>query len=65
LRPQAAGTLVTHYYEVTKLPVQPFRSFYGRLLPHHRDMRPHRRHTLDTLKAELESRGVGAHEAPA
>jgi len=50
-----SGTLVTHYYEMTKFPLQPFKAVYGVLLSHHRDMRPHMTYTLAALKAEVES----------
>jgi hypothetical protein len=56
LLPDSSGTLVTHYYEMTRPPLQPFKAVYGILLPHHRDMRPHMAYTLAALKAELESR---------
>jgi hypothetical protein len=55
IEPDGAGSLVTHAYRIEKLPVQPFRWLYGKLLPHHRDMRPHMQHTLDSLRTELES----------
>lgn len=48
------ATIATHEYEIVKMPSAFFRLLYGRLLPHHRDMRPHMAHTLDALKAELE-----------
>lgn len=53
LLPQDGGTLVRHSYEITRLPVQPFRALYGALLPHHRDMRPAIRHTLDRIAATV------------
>jgi len=53
---------VTHAYEITKLPLQPFRALYGRMLAHHRDMRPAMADTLAALKVELEERP--AHEPP-
>lgn len=53
--PQGPGTKVVHSYEITALPVWPFRAVYGRLLPHHRDMRPQMAHTLAILKDSLES----------
>jgi hypothetical protein len=48
------GSLVTHAYRIEKLPLQPFRWALGGLMPHHRDMRPHLRYTLEALRAELE-----------
>jgi hypothetical protein len=54
LSPEGEGTVVTHEYEIVRLPSPFFRALYGRLLPHHRDMRPHMAHTLEALKAELE-----------
>lgn len=55
-RLQADGdaTVVTHEYEILQPPGAFFRALYGRLLPHHRDMRPHMAHTLKALKTELE-----------
>jgi hypothetical protein len=58
LEPHPSGALVTHYYDMTQLPLQPFRTVYGVLLPHHRDMRPHMAYTLAALKAEVESRNA-------
>ena len=43
------GTLVRHSYEITRLPLGPFKAMYGVLLPQHRDMRPAMRHTLYEL----------------
>lgn len=54
IHPDADATVVTHEYEIVQLPKPFFRALYGRMLPHHRDMRPHMAHTLDALKAELE-----------
>jgi len=51
--PVDGGTKVTHRYEITMLPRQPFRALYGRLLPHHRDMRPQMLETLERLKSRL------------
>ena len=50
---QDGGTLVRHSYEITRMPVQPFRALYGALLPHHRDMRPAMQHTLERLEATV------------
>ena len=55
LLPHDGGTVVRHSYEITRLPMQPFRALYGALLPHHRDMRPAMRHTLDRLAAEAQA----------
>jgi hypothetical protein len=49
LTAEPAGTLVRHSYEITKLPLPPFRLLYGWLMPHHKDMRPAMRITLDRL----------------
>lgn len=49
LSPEDGGTLVRHSYEITRMPMPPFRTIYGVLLPHHRDMRPAMQHTLDRL----------------
>lgn len=53
LSPTAEGTLVRHSYRILTPPLRPFRWLYGRLLPHHRDMRPAMRHTLDVLDSSL------------
>lgn len=50
------GTLVTHSYEITRLPRLPFRWLFGRLLPEHRDMRPQMMHNLAALGDQLASR---------
>ena len=54
LQPDGDATIVTHEYEIVRLPAAFFQALYGRILPHHRDMRPHMAHTLDALKRELE-----------
>ena len=54
LMPQDGGTLVRHSYEITRMPMQPFRALYGALMPHHRDMRPAIKHTLDSLADHCE-----------
>jgi hypothetical protein len=51
----AGGTTVRHSYEVAEQPLRPFKAVYGRIFPHHRDMRPAMRHTLDALAAAVES----------
>ena len=51
LTPHGDQTLVRHSYEITLLPMQPFRWLYGIYLPQHRDMRPAMAHTLDALAA--------------
>jgi hypothetical protein len=55
-RLQANGdaTIVTHEYEIVQLPTPFFQALYGRVLPQHRDMRPHMAHTLKALQRELE-----------
>jgi hypothetical protein len=55
LLPDSSGTLVTHYYKMTKPPLRPFEAIYGIVLSHHRDMRPKMPYTLAALKVELES----------
>lgn len=50
---QDSGTLVRHSYEITQPPKQPFRLLYGAVLPHHRDMRPALRQTLERLAATM------------
>ncbi len=64
LQPAEDGTTVTHEYEIVRMPRGFFRVLYGRLLPHHRDMRPHMTHTLEALKQELEgARATGRRAA--
>jgi len=52
------GTRVTHAYEVIKPPLPPFKTIFGWLFPHHRDMRPHMTHTLQALRAQTERTAV-------
>jgi hypothetical protein len=52
--PDAGGTRVVHSFEITQLPLAPFKLLYGRVMPHHRDMRPSARETLELLKATVE-----------
>jgi hypothetical protein len=54
-RPEGAGTKVTHSYQISKPPLAPFKALFGVLFPHHRDMRPHMAHTLQTLKLQTEA----------
>jgi hypothetical protein len=56
LLPDGDRTLVRHSYEITKMPVQPFRWLYGIYLPQHRDMRPAMAHTLDALAGAVAAR---------
>jgi hypothetical protein len=53
-RPDGDGTRVTHSYEILKPPVGPLPRIFGWLFPHHKDMRPHMAHTLETLRDQLE-----------
>lgn len=53
LEPVKEGTWVRHSYEITRLPLRPLRAIYGRLLPHHRDMRPQMDHNLAVLGDQL------------
>lgn len=55
LAPEGTGTRVTHSYEITILPGPFFRAAFGRLLPHHKDMRPQMAQTLANLKRSMES----------
>lgn len=41
--------------EIGKLPLEPFRWLYGKVMPHHRDMRPHMQQTLAALRQEIEN----------
>jgi hypothetical protein len=52
--PEGGGTRVTQSYEITMLPLRPFLTVYGWMLPHHRDMRPQMAETLAALKISLE-----------
>jgi hypothetical protein len=58
LEAQGTGTLITHSYEITMLPGPFFRAIYGRLLPHHKDMRPQMAETLANLKRSMEPAGI-------
>lgn len=49
LTPRAGGTLVRHSYEITRLPLLPFKALYSVLLPQHKDMRPAMQYTLNRL----------------
>jgi len=53
--PAGGGTEVTEDYEVAMLPPHALRAAISRLLPHHLDMRPHLRRTLEALKAAAET----------
>jgi hypothetical protein len=53
LTPDGHDTLVIHDYRVVKPPPAFFTMIYLRLLPHHRDMRPHLQYTLEALRREL------------
>jgi hypothetical protein len=53
LEPVDGGTRVTHSYAITMLPLRPMRAIYGRLLPHHRDMRPQMQANLEALRTDF------------
>jgi hypothetical protein len=53
-QPAGDGTDVSESYEVVKLPPRPVLAVYRRLLPHHMDMRPHLRRTLEAIKQTAE-----------
>jgi hypothetical protein len=53
LEPVDGGTRVTHAYEITRMPLRPFRALFGVLLPHHRDMRPQMQANLDALREQF------------
>jgi hypothetical protein len=53
LEPVDGGTELTHSYEVTQMPLRLFRAVYGRLMPHHRDMRPQMQATIEALRDSL------------
>lgn len=49
LTPVDNETLVRHSYEITRMPLPPFKALYSVLFPHHRDMRPSMQVTLQRL----------------
>lgn len=53
IMPVDRGSRVRHHYTITVPPLRPLRLLYGVLLPHHRDMRPHMQHNIETLAAQL------------
>lgn len=55
LEPEGTGTRITHAYRFLRLPLPPFRWLYGRVLLHHKDMRPAMRYTLEALKRAAEA----------
>lgn len=55
LEPEGTGTRVRHAYVITKWPMRPLQWLYARMLPQHQDMRPQMTHTLEALRAELET----------
>ena len=58
------GTDVTESYEVVKLPPRLLLAVYRRLLPHHMDMRPHLRRTLEALKRTAETDSASMADPP-
>jgi hypothetical protein len=54
------GTVVTHSYEVTLLPMRPFLALYRRLMPQHADMRPAMTDNLTALKHLAEQETAAA-----
>lgn len=54
-RAVATGTEVTESYDIVKLPPAPIVAVIRRMLPHHLDMRPHMRRTLEALKHTAET----------
>ncbi len=48
--PENGGTIVTHSYEVTLLPMPKFLALYRRLMPQHADLRPAMTDNLTALK---------------
>ena len=54
--PENGGTVVTHTYEVTLLPMRPFLALYRRLMPQHADMRPAMTENLTALKRIAEQK---------
>ena len=55
LTKDGSGTNVEHSYVISKLPSAPFKAFYGRMLPQHRDMRPQMADTLQSLRTQIGS----------
>jgi Polyketide cyclase / dehydrase and lipid transport len=55
LTPYGSGTNVEHSYVINKFPAAPFKAFYGRALPQHRDMRPQMADTLQALCTQVGS----------
>jgi hypothetical protein len=53
LTEDGSGTNVEHSYAISKLPSAPFKAFYGRVLPQHRDMRPQMADTLLSLRTQV------------
>jgi hypothetical protein len=53
IEPADGRSRVTHFYEITRLPLRPFRALFGLLLPDHRDMRPQMRRNLEALRDQL------------
>jgi hypothetical protein len=62
-QPAGDGTDVTESYEVVKLPPRPLLALYRHLLPHHMDMRPHLRRTLEAIKRTAEADAAVARDA--
>ncbi len=62
-QPAGDGTDVTESYEVVKLPPRPLLALIRRLFPHHMDMRPHLRRTLEAIKRTAEADAVGTADA--
>ena len=54
IEPSGDGVLLTHDYRIVRPPVPGLRAFLALAFPHHRDMRPHLEHTLQSLKAQLD-----------
>lgn len=63
-QPAGDGTDVTESYEVVKLPPPPLLALYRHLLPHHMDMRPHLRRTLEAIKRTAEADAAGTADPP-
>jgi hypothetical protein len=61
LEPAADGTDVTESYEIVKLPPPLVLAVFRQLLPHHMDMRPHLRSTLEAIKRTAERDPIDDH----
>lgn len=64
LVPDGDRTLVRHSYQMVQEPLRLFKLVYGRLMPHHRDMRPAMQDTLDALDGSFRCGGADDTDVP-